>query len=34
LTSSGVPSARAKADHDAGLRSSLDHLADCVEHQH
>jgi hypothetical protein len=33
VTAENVPSGISKADHDAGLKSSLDHLADVVERQ-
>ncbi len=34
VTADNVPVGISKADHDAGLRSSLDHLADFVEQKH
>ncbi len=34
ITADNVPVGISKADHDAGLRSSLDHLADFVEQTH
>jgi uncharacterized protein YndB with AHSA1/START domain len=34
VTADNVPVGISQEDHDAGLRSSLDHLADFVEHQH
>jgi hypothetical protein len=33
VTEENVPSGISKADHDAGLKSSLGHLADVVERQ-